>query len=34
MILFLLGMLSGVVLLIAVAAIESWVANRDRKMRR
>lgn len=34
MILFLLGMLSGVVLLIVVAAIESYVANRDRKMRR
>lgn len=34
MILFLLGMLSGVVLLIVTAAIESYVANRDRKMRR
>lgn len=34
MILFLLGMLSGVVLLIVAAAIESYVANRDRKMRR
>lgn len=34
MILFLLGMLSGVVLLIVVAAIESYVANKNRKMRR
>ena len=31
MILFLLGMFSGVVLLIALAAVESWLANRKHR---